>query len=222
MKRDGRDLLKIFRGLAPQRPPIAIQRWSVRRIGLALGMFLILAVAAVGGVGTLLPAQNLPIPEPPVCAGNSAVVLSAQAVPSAALLPCLASLPSGWSYGGGDIHSGAARFWLNSDRAGMAAVTITLTRSCSLSGSQRVPTDEPGTTRYEKPLSLLPRFTDIRTYEFPGGCVTYSFAFRPDAPSTLAIDSDGALSFVPRNAIVEHIRSAEDLSLCGRGAPCPN
>jgi membrane-associated phospholipid phosphatase/tRNA A-37 threonylcarbamoyl transferase component Bud32 len=36
MKRDGRDLLKEFRSLAPAREPISIQRWSVRRLLLTL------------------------------------------------------------------------------------------------------------------------------------------------------------------------------------------
>ena len=37
MKKDPRDLLGTFRALAPPREPIPLQRWSVRRVGLALG-----------------------------------------------------------------------------------------------------------------------------------------------------------------------------------------
>jgi hypothetical protein len=223
LKKDPRDVLATFRGLAPQRPPISIQRWSLRRVALALGTLVVLVLAVVGGVQVLLPEQNPAIPGPPECTGDAALVLSAQAVPSAALLPCLASLPSGWSFGGGDIHTGVARFWLDSDRAGTAAVTVTLTGSCGLSGAERVPSDEAGAVRYEKPVSLAPRFADIRTYVFPGGCVTYAFAFAPGAPSTLAIDADGALSFTPRAVLVQAIRRTENLTLCGQGAPpCPN
>jgi hypothetical protein len=36
MKRDPRDLLGTFRALAPARAPITLQRWSPRRVGLAL------------------------------------------------------------------------------------------------------------------------------------------------------------------------------------------
>ena len=223
MKKDRRDLLGTFRGLAPERPPISIQRWSLRRVALAVSTLVVLILAVVGGVQVLLPEQNPAIPGPPECTANAALVLSAQAVPSSALLPCLASLPSGWSYGGGDIHTGVARFWLDSDRAGAEAVTVTLTGSCSVSEAERVPSDEAGTVRYEEPLSLAPRFADIRTYVFPGGCVTYTFAFAPGAPSTLAIDADGAFSFTPRAVVVEAIRTTENLTLCGQGAPpCPN
>jgi tRNA A-37 threonylcarbamoyl transferase component Bud32 len=41
VKRDGRELLVRFRQLAPERPPVAIQRWSVRRVGLTIWMVLV-------------------------------------------------------------------------------------------------------------------------------------------------------------------------------------
>ena len=46
------------------------------------------------------------------------MILAAQAVPSAAFLPCIAALPSGWTAGGAEIASGKASFSLDSDRAG--------------------------------------------------------------------------------------------------------
>ena len=46
LKQDGRDLAGEFRALAPQRPPVAIQHWSLRRIALSL-LVLALAVVAV-------------------------------------------------------------------------------------------------------------------------------------------------------------------------------
>jgi tRNA A-37 threonylcarbamoyl transferase component Bud32 len=221
MKRDPRDLLGEFRKLAPSRPPIRIQRWSFRRVATAAVVFLALILAGIGGFQTLLPEQNPAIPDAPVCSGNSVAILEAQAVPSAALVPCLASMPSGWRYGGGNIHTGVAKFWLDSDRAGPVAITVILTRSCSLSGSERVPSDEAGTARFERPLVLAPRFVEKRTYVFPGGCVTYDFSFATKAPSTLAVAVDAALSFIPREAGVRLIQQTEGLALCGRGAPCP-
>jgi tRNA A-37 threonylcarbamoyl transferase component Bud32 len=48
MKAQGRDLLSEFRDTAPPRPPIAIQRWSIRRVVLTLsvlfGLFLIVGM----------------------------------------------------------------------------------------------------------------------------------------------------------------------------------
>jgi hypothetical protein len=40
MKEDGRDLLAEFQALAPERAPMKIQRWSVRRILLTIGVVL--------------------------------------------------------------------------------------------------------------------------------------------------------------------------------------
>ncbi|MEX2420429.1 MAG: hypothetical protein WD670_01290, partial [Actinomycetota bacterium] len=45
LKRDGRDLLQAFRELAPKRTPVTIQRRSVRRVLLTLGVLASLLVA---------------------------------------------------------------------------------------------------------------------------------------------------------------------------------
>ena len=58
MKRDPRDLLGEFRALAPARKPIALQRWSVRRVGLAVAMFGGIALAVVSGAQAFFPAAE--------------------------------------------------------------------------------------------------------------------------------------------------------------------
>jgi serine/threonine-protein kinase RIO1 len=45
MKDAGRDLLAEFRALAPARPPVRIQRWSVRRVALTLWVLLVAFLA---------------------------------------------------------------------------------------------------------------------------------------------------------------------------------
>jgi hypothetical protein len=149
------------------------------------------------------------------------MILSAQAVPSAAKLPCIAALPSGWTEGGADITSGRSMFWLNSDQAGDRALTITLTAACDTSGAQRIPSDQPGSRRFEHPLSLRPQFALLRMYTFASGCVTYEFSFRAGAAPHLAIPLDTAVAFEPRSVLVSYVRRTEGLALCGRGATCP-
>ena len=100
-------------------------------------------------------------------------------------------------------------------------MTITLSATCDTSGAQQIPSDQPGTRRFERPLSLRPQFTGLRYYTFPGGCVTYQFKFAAGKSPLLAIPVDGAVAFMPRATLVEYIRSTEGLALCGRGAPCP-
>ena len=186
MKRDPRDLLGEFRALAPARPPIVLQRWSMRRIALTAALLAVTALAVNVGVRAFFPVGNLGASAPRCGTGHS-MILAAQAVPSAAMLPCIAALPTGWSIGGADISSGKVSLWLDSDRAGPGAITVTLTTACDTSGAQQIPSDQPGARRFERPLSLRRQFTGLRFYTFPGGCATYRFAFAPGASSLLAL-----------------------------------
>ena len=220
MKRDPRDVLAEFRRLAPQRRPIVLQRWSARRVGLAAGMLVIFAVPTVFGIGLLLPASN-PSVHAPECGTGHAMILAAQAVPSAAFLPCIAALPSGWTPAGAEIASGKATFWLDSDQAGAQAVTITLTAACDTSGARQIPSGHPGMRRFERPATLVPQFSDVRYYTFPGGCATYQFRFTRGASPVLATAAGSALAFVPRSVLVGYVRRTAGLALCGRGAACP-
>jgi tRNA A-37 threonylcarbamoyl transferase component Bud32 len=220
MKRDPRDVLGEFRKLAPERRPIVLQRWSARRVFLAAGLLVVTTVAVVVGGNAFFPAENIGA-HPPDCGTGPSMILAAQAVPSAAVLPCLAALPSGWQLGGVDIASGKASFWLDSDRAGERSATITLAAACDTAGARQIPSDQPGTRRFERPLNLVPQFSDLRFYTFPGGCVTYEFRFAPGASPVLAGTASSAVDFVPRSRLVSYVRQTEGLALCGRGAACP-
>ena len=221
IRRDPRDLLGEFRALAPPRPPIILQRWSARRVALAAAALVITAAAVLYwpvALGVFLPGpgpKDLSV-NAPSCGTGPTMILSAQAVPSAAMLPCITALPPGWSITATDITSGNTTIWLNSDRAGPGAITVTLTAACDTSGAQQVPSGQPGIRRFDSQGSLAPRF-----YTFPGGCITYQFLFTPGASPALASAADSALSFQPRSALVDYVRRTEGLALCGRGAACP-
>lgn len=152
---------------------------------------------------------------------EQSLILTAQAVPSAALVPCVAELPAGWSYAGTDIRSGRARFWLDSDRGGLHAVEVELTRSCDTSKAVEVrpAPDESGARVYAEPISLEPALWANRYVVFPGGCTTYRYRFVPDAPSTLSLEAEEALGFFPRSALVQDVQDRFGLTLCGAGAP---
>jgi membrane-associated phospholipid phosphatase len=219
LKRDPRDLLSEFRALAPPRRPIALQRWGTRRVVLALAVLGVTAIAVSISISAFKPARAIGA-YPPVCGTGGSMILSAQAVPSSARLPCIAGLPSGWTVDSTDIRNGQTGFWLDSDRAGNRAVTVTLTARCDTSGAIRIPSDQPGARRYDRPLSLQPRFTLVRMYTFAGGCVTYQFNFVAGAAPSLGIPIDTAVTFEPRSVLVGYVQRTEDLALCGRGAPC--
>ena len=163
------------------------------------------------------------------------MILAAQAVPSAAFLPCVAALPAGWSVGGTGIASGQSSFSLDSDRAGPTSglkltlggegavneVTITLTAACDTSGTKQIPSGHPGAHLFERPASRVPQYSDVRYYTFPGGCATYQFRFTRGASPALAAAVGSALAFVPRSELVGYVRRTAGLALCGRGTACP-
>ena len=80
MKRDPRDLLGEFRKLAPERRPIVLQRWSVRRLSLAAGMLVVTVAAILIGGKAFFPAENIGAYAPECGTGHS-MILAAQAVP---------------------------------------------------------------------------------------------------------------------------------------------
>ena len=223
MKRDGRDLLAQFRSLAPERRPIGLQRWSVRRILLTLALLAgaVVGIQTTGGLFT--PAHDLGVTGTPDCGTGDLMTLMAQAVPTATALPCVATLPAGWELGGVEIERDRATFWLDSDRGGDRAVQATLlpAEACSIAGASQVPSDEVGMRRYELPERLPPQVRSTRYYLFPGGCITYRFAFEGSATAAVMFDADRALSSQAREELVAEVRNRNGLRLCGAGAACP-
>jgi tRNA A-37 threonylcarbamoyl transferase component Bud32 len=220
MKQDGRDLLSQFRRLAPERRPIAVQRWSVRRVALAAGLVVSVVAAAGATVFLLAPTRDLEIPFSPTCKAQTVTVLMAQAVPTATAVPCIAALPAGWSFAGAIARDGEARFWLNSDRAGDRAVTVTLAGSCDTSSARPVSTDEAGTQRFDNDAAA-PSGGPDRFYRLPGGCVTYDYSAPARTDPELTAAADGALSFLPRNDLVAYVQEQAGQPLCGADTTCP-
>jgi hypothetical protein len=172
----------------------------VRR--LALAVCLVAVLAACG------PVRPLDKDFPPACtqrglAGSYAVVLIAQAVPSATLLPCIREpLPPGWEYSGQDVRSGVARFWLTSDRAGDRAVEVVLTPACEVGGATLIsPSDQSGTRRFERVDEVRTGYRGARMYTFDGGCITYVFNFDGPARGTPQAEVTLALDFVARGNV---------------------
>jgi len=195
-------------------------RASDSKLGAATTRALLLAVTAA----LVTPACSAGRYRQASCRGlskQSIFVLKTQTVPSTTYVPCVLRLPKGWSYGGSDVRSGTAQFWLNSDRAGHHAAQVTLTRDCDVSGAAlaNVPTP-PGLVRYDEPSSTPPLSTSY--FVFPGGCITYRLSFTERSAPSIFRQDDGMLGFTPRSVYVDDIRKRVGVSLCGAGAPpCP-
>ena len=100
MRDQGRDLAGEFVRLLPTPPrPIAIQRWSTRRVALLLLVLLVLIPAAVPMAWVFATASANPSVGAAVSGGNGSCTqleelwLQAQSVPSASRIPCVQALP---------------------------------------------------------------------------------------------------------------------------------
>ena len=178
-----------------------MRRWPLLAI-----LILLVGGCAGGSSGVFQGARS------PTCEYNGQpgpmIILEAQAVPSATLLPCVKLLPAGWSVSDVFIHNGRARFTLDSDRVGAQAVTVVLERYCRIPSVHRVPSDEPETRRYEEIGPVRPGvgFTGTRFYLFQGGCVTYQFQFRSEERAEPIGEVTLAVSFVTRDAVRTHVQ----------------
>ncbi len=219
LKLDGRDLLTRFRAMAPQRRPISLQRWGLKRVLLVVALLLGLLLSFQ--VAQLFDPEEIPIAQQPSCGTADVVVMMAQSVPTATQVPCIAALPAGWTAADVQVRSGGSTFFLDSDRAGDRAVEVRLrpAADCDVSGAVEVPSDELGMRRFERPDALPPGLAGTRFYVFDGGCVTYRFSFEGTANASLMFEAEQALAFEPREVLVDHVADRFDLSLCGAGAP---
>jgi hypothetical protein len=188
-----------------------LAKTAVRRI-------VVVALAAVLAGGCAVPVQ-LDTGRAPNCAtagatGSAPLVLMAQAVPTAALLPCIALLPTGWRYAGAlDIRSGRASFLLGSDRAGRQAVRVLLTERCDVGRATQVPTDELGTSRFELVRDVSGGYRGTRFYRFDGGCVAYEFRLEDQARAVPVSEASLALGFVRRTQLDIQVRERTGLRL---------
>lgn len=137
---------------------------------------------------------------------NRLLVLMAQSVPTAELIPCVKLVPAGWSLGDLDVGEGKSRFWLNSDRDGPGALRVTLTRSCDVRGATRVPSDEAAASRFERTERVTTGYAGDRYYVFAGGCATYHYDLRGTSRAEPINDTSVAVGFVTRAAVADSVR----------------
>ena len=226
LKKDGRDLVAQFRRLAPQREPISLQRWGWRRIALVVVLLAGSLLFVRNVYGMFLPAE-LPLNDPgrpgrdqaaATCGTNDVMVLMAQSVPTAPAIPCIASFPAGWEVGRVVVKRGHSHFVLQaSDHR--VEVSLEPEQACSIGTAREVASEEAGAQRYEAPTQLPPDVRAIRTYLFVGACVTVDFDLDDAASASLLVELDSALSFQPRDELVDLVENRTGLSLCGLGAP---
>ena len=213
MRAQGRDLHAEFLELLPERPrPIAIQRWSIRRIGLAVLTLLLAAVVLGIGWGRLIgdgDIENAPIRAQTLrCAPHEPLQLMAQSVSTASLVPCIEILPAGWTLGDVVVGDDRSRFTLNSDRGGV--LVVELTASCDLGGTVELTSEQPGARRYLRVERNPAGVAMTRAYTFPGGCIAQRLTAPAASGQHLAAETSSALGFATRDDLAAALRRDSD------------
>jgi hypothetical protein len=157
------------------------------------------AAAAILGAGCGMTTNT----SSPACSAVRAesLYLVTQAVPSAERIPCVTAYPGGWKLGSVDVHDGQASFTLNSDRGGSGALKVTLKAACDVTGAIEVPTDKPGTVRFDGMPAVDKGFEGTRSYRFEGGCVTYRFDIESARAGVLVDEASLAIGFVTKTEV---------------------
>jgi hypothetical protein len=167
LKADGRDLIGEFRALAPARDPIPIQRWSVRRIGLAVLVLAGVVAVIAAGLAVFFSYQPEAV-RTPECATSTPVLLFGQAVPTARYVPCVSAVPAAWSVKSSEAEDGHGRFTL--DAASLGTATVSVHASCN-AGGKAIDSPYPnlGVTAS---LQRAGEHAATAWLQYRGGCVT--------------------------------------------------
>src|SRR6266487_2447383 len=210
LRAQGRDLHAEFVKLLPTPPqPIRIQRWSLRRIGLLEAMIALLALVGVTIAGSLnnqiatktpLQIDNLG------CTHLEPLWLEAQSVPSATLVPCLRSLPVGWTLANVAVNDGRSVITLDNDRAGAAVMVVRLTAGCDLRGATQILSAQPGLVRYVLVERTVPQFSATHFDVFAGGCITTRLTVPAERRAELITESAQLLGFTTRQALQQALQ----------------
>ena len=160
-----------------------------------------LALAALTGCSVAVAAG-------PRCGEWERLGLLAQAVPSAAYVPCVATLPAGWSSEQLEVRDGSASFRLLSDRADGRAVVVSLVRHCVTTGATPIPPRPTGGRSAIGLLSIRPRYAGTLFDVFPGGCITSRFDLPRGQHIALMADLERIVGLLARTRLRTELRDA--------------
>jgi tRNA A-37 threonylcarbamoyl transferase component Bud32/membrane-associated phospholipid phosphatase len=192
LARDGRQLLESFRELAPHRPPVKVQRWSPRRVGLLVGSVVAAVVGSLVVVGSVLTVDPTEV-SAATCPTSTSVQLFGQAVPRAAYVPCV---PRAYSLGYLDtasaVRNGLARTESAIPEGGL--IRTMFTAQC------RVPLGRPlSRAGLELAVEAYAGGTGQVLLTFPGGCVQLDYPAATLGRAELALPAlRDAVRLVPR------------------------
>jgi hypothetical protein len=193
---------------------VSIQRWNLRRVGLALvaALGLVLVPLAVGWTArTDDRMDNSLFTRDVSYSSREPLWLMAQSVPEAALVPCVQLLPAGWTLADVRVRKGLSQLTFDTDRAGKRAVVVELTGSVDLAGAVEVTSEQLGARRYVLVDRDAQRPSSTRVYVFDGGAVAIRFtAPTPQQQQQLASEASSAIGFTTREQLRQALSQRTD------------
>jgi hypothetical protein len=145
------------------------------------------------------------------CAHVEPLWLMAQSVPSASLVPCVRTLPVGWTVAGVTVNDGRSVITLDHDRAGDAALVVRLTAACDPAGAVLGPSAVEGVRHSQRTESSAGgEFTVTWFDQFPGGCLTSRLHLTTDPNGEFAAQAPQVLGFTTRAALQETLSRRSD------------
>ena len=185
------------------------------RAARALAALLLAGGAGLAGGCVDGSAVAVEVGRRPDCTGPPGTVqrgllIMAQAVPGAQWLPCIRTVPLGWTFDEIRPRDGGAEIFFNSDRDGHHALVVLLRPSCDVTGATEVPAELPGIRRFERVTRVSSGYGGERHHTFPGGCVTYRFDLRGETRAGPVAAVSEALGFLGRRDLDEQVREVSD------------
>ena len=175
-----------------------------RRLAVALAALLSAGVL-VTGCGRTAGDTGVPW-----CDDFSVLILAAQSVPDAQIIPCIEAVPIGWEARKANIDERRTVFTLDSKIAGDDAARVELARECDTSGHVQVPSDIAEAERFEFIESIETGVRGQRVYVFDGACVAIDIDFAVDVSAALISEITLAVGFVTRDEVNDAVRDATD------------
>jgi hypothetical protein len=148
----------------------------------------------------------------PRCTATQRLGIVAQSVPSAAFVPCVATLPAGWHVQTFEVERARTRLSLRSDRAARP-VEIVFDSACDVRGASPVAPRSTGIRSYLHVTSIDPDYRGTQFDVFPGGCLTETFVFARGPHIALIDDLRTAVDLYPRAELRALLRQKQGIRL---------
>ena len=140
--------------------------------------------------------------------------LQAQAVPTAELVPCVASLPVGWSFRLLTVNNGRSTITVDHDRAGAKAIDLRFAESCDVTGATEVDRRRrPAPVASSAARSTAPTPSSPGTRCSPAGarpCDSARATPRPEVLEEVTAQASQVIGFVSRADLAQALDERSD------------